>query len=126
MASWTARFEAAELELPHDDASSSFSAAIVRPPEHTLTVKVIEKDTAHPVEEALVRLGAYRAETGRSRARRDHGCRRAVTSSMSGRRATTSLPTTLDLRQGRQHRGRGHASVPEEDPDAHLEDVTRL
>ena len=54
------------LELPHDGASATFSAAIVPPPEHTLTVKVIEKDTATPVEEALVRLGAYRAETGRA------------------------------------------------------------
>ena len=66
MASWTARFEAAELALPHQDASSSFGAAIVRSPEHRLTVRVVEKDTAHPVEEALVRLGAYRAATGRS------------------------------------------------------------
>jgi hypothetical protein len=66
MASWTVRFQAEGLELPHDGASSTFSAAIVPPPDHTLTVKVIEKATAMPVEVALVRLGAYRAETGRA------------------------------------------------------------
>ncbi len=66
MASWTARFEADGLELPHESASSTFGVAIVPPPDHKLTVKVIEKDTAAPIEEALVRLGAYRAETGRT------------------------------------------------------------
>jgi uncharacterized membrane protein len=31
-----------------------------------LTVKVVEKDTANAIDEAVVRLGAFRAETGRS------------------------------------------------------------
>lgn len=64
--SWSVRFQADGLELPHEGASTTFSAAIVPPPDHTLTVKVIEKDSAAPVEEASVRLGAYRAETGRA------------------------------------------------------------
>ena len=66
LASWSVRFAAAALDLPHDGASSTFSAEVVRPPEHKLTVKVVEKDTANAIDEAVVRLGAFRAETGRS------------------------------------------------------------
>ena len=64
MFSWSVKFAAAELALPHCGASSCFSIAIVRPPEHRLTVKVIEQKTATPIENAQVRLGAYGAATG--------------------------------------------------------------
>jgi uncharacterized membrane protein len=37
--------------------------AIVRPPEHRLTIEVVEKDTKAPIEDAQVRLGAYGAAT---------------------------------------------------------------
>jgi hypothetical protein len=61
---WCAvNFAAADIETPHDAASSKFSVAIVRPPEHRLTVEVLEKDTKAPIEDAQVRLGAYRAAT---------------------------------------------------------------
>ncbi len=116
MASWTARFEAAGLDLPHDGASTTFSAAIVPPPDHTLTVKVIEKDSAAPVEEALVRLGAYRAETGRAgfakvRLPKGHY-------ELSVWKAGYEIqPTTLEL--DRDASVELEASlVPEEDPDA--------
>ena len=66
LCSWLVAFDAAGLDLPHDGASSTFSVAIVPPPQHKLTVTVIEKHTAAPIEDALVRLGAYRATTGRS------------------------------------------------------------
>jgi uncharacterized membrane protein len=66
MSSWSVKFAAAELELPHDGASSNFSVAIVKSPQHRLTVKVVEKETAIPIENAQVRLGAYRAATGPS------------------------------------------------------------
>jgi hypothetical protein len=59
----TVNFAAAEIETPHEGASSKFSVAIVRPPEHRLTVEVLEKDTKAPIEDAQVRLGAYRAAT---------------------------------------------------------------
>jgi hypothetical protein len=60
---WSVNFAAAELETPHDGSTSKFSVAIVRPPEHRLTVEVFEKDTKAPIEDAQVRLGAYRAAT---------------------------------------------------------------
>jgi len=61
--SWAVRFTAHELELPHEPAFSAFSLIIVKPPEHTVTVKVTEKDTQTPVQHAEVRLGVYRAAT---------------------------------------------------------------
>jgi hypothetical protein len=60
---WSVRFAPADLDLPHEQASSTFSVAIVRPPEHRLTVKVMEKDTAAPIANAQLRLGAFRAAT---------------------------------------------------------------
>jgi hypothetical protein len=64
MFSWSVKFAATDLALPHHGASSRFSIAIVQPPEHRLTVKVLEQETATPIENAQVRLGAYRAATG--------------------------------------------------------------
>ena len=66
MFSWSVEFAAADLALPHQGSSSRFSIAIVDPPEHRLTIKVVEQETASPVENAQVRLGAYRATTGGS------------------------------------------------------------
>jgi hypothetical protein len=66
MATWSARFEASELDLPHDGATTSFSVAVVRPPEHVLSVKVIEQATAAPIPDVELRLGAYRGTTGPS------------------------------------------------------------
>ena len=61
---WSVAFAASNLELAHHGSSSRFSIAIVDPPEHRLTVKVVEQDTATPVENAQLRLGPYRAVTG--------------------------------------------------------------
>jgi hypothetical protein len=64
MYSWSVEFDAADLAVPHRGATSRFSIAIVQPPEHRLTVKVVAQETATPIANALVRLGAYRAATG--------------------------------------------------------------
>jgi len=66
MVTWSARFEASELNLPHDGATTSFSVAVVRPPEHVLSVRVIEQATAAPIPDVELRLGAYRGTTGAS------------------------------------------------------------
>jgi hypothetical protein len=60
------KFAPADLDLPHERATSTFSVAIVRPPQHRLTVKVIEKETAAPVADVQLRLGAFRAATDQS------------------------------------------------------------
>jgi hypothetical protein len=66
MVTWSARFGASELNLPHDGATTSFSVAVVRPPEHVLSVRVIEQATAEPIPDVELRLGAYRGTTGAS------------------------------------------------------------
>jgi len=58
------RFDAAELDEPHDGASSPFKVAVVARPEHMLTVKVVADGV--PVEDAIVRLGPTRATTDAS------------------------------------------------------------
>ncbi len=69
VATWTVRFAADGLDLPHEGATAAFSTAVVPPPEHRLTVKVIEQATAAPLAEVALRLieprlGAYRGTTG--------------------------------------------------------------
>ena len=61
LATLAVRFDAAELDPPHQSACSSFSVAIVGRPEHTLIVTVVA--SGRPIEEAYVRLGALRAMT---------------------------------------------------------------
>jgi hypothetical protein len=63
MTLWSARFAARETELPHVEASASFSFRTARAPEHRVTVKVTEKDTKAPLGNVDVRLGVYQAST---------------------------------------------------------------
>ena len=58
------RFDAAELDEPHEGASSPFKVSVIAKPEHTLTVKVVADGV--PVEDAIVRLGPTRASTDAS------------------------------------------------------------
>ena len=66
IASSTVAFAAAGLDLSHDSSSSQFSFAVVPPPEHRLTVTVIEKEKATPIEDVQVIAGVYRAATDRA------------------------------------------------------------
>jgi hypothetical protein len=63
LATFVAQFDAAEVDLPHEGSRSPFTVAVVAPPAHVLTVKVIAKETAAPIEDAQIRLGPYRAAT---------------------------------------------------------------
>jgi hypothetical protein len=58
------RFDAAELDEPHEGAASPFNVSVVAKPEHTLTMKVVADGL--PVEDAIVRLGPVRATTDAS------------------------------------------------------------
>jgi len=70
--SWSAGFPAADLEFPHREASAGFGFATTKPPQHHLTVEVVEivggaKGRATvPVPNAEVSLGVYRASTDES------------------------------------------------------------
>jgi PEGA domain-containing protein len=52
-------FAPTELHLPHGGASARFGFETVKPPQYSVTVKVVEKDAGTPVEDAQVRLGVY-------------------------------------------------------------------
>jgi hypothetical protein len=112
----TARIAVAQ-ELAHAPASSSFSLAVVKPPEHTLSVKVIAKDTVEPIPEADIRLGPYRARTGASGVAelRIAGGAYDLHVWKAGFDAPAKMlniraDTSLDVEA---------AAVPEEDPDAY-------
>jgi hypothetical protein len=63
LSTWSVVFEPKELDLPHERASTTFSVSVVRPPEHRLTIRVIDQCTSAPIPDVQVRLGAYRAVT---------------------------------------------------------------
>src|SRR5262249_27265849 len=60
---WSARFDAAELDLPHEGAAASFSFLIGPKREHQLSVKVMERESNTPVVDAEVLIGPYRGRT---------------------------------------------------------------
>ena len=60
---WTVRFMGKNSELPHPEASSSFSFIAVKPPEHGVTVKVLAKEAATALGDVEVRVGIYRGCT---------------------------------------------------------------
>lgn len=62
VSSWSATFTGGALDL-HEAAAARFSFRSDKPPEHRVTVKVIEKETKVPVEEVEIRLGFYVATT---------------------------------------------------------------
>ena len=57
----TARFDAASLDEPHQNASATFGVSVVAPPEHVLTVTLASGGV--PIEGAYLRLGPMRATT---------------------------------------------------------------
>jgi hypothetical protein len=61
---WSVRFAAEALALPHDGTAAEFSAMVARPPEHRLTVKVVEQKSKEPIADVQVRLGPFRGATG--------------------------------------------------------------
>ena len=61
--SWTVIFSSREAEISHEDATAAFSFLAVRPPDHTVTVTVVEKETQAPLQNVQVRLGLYQAST---------------------------------------------------------------
>jgi hypothetical protein len=60
---WSVEFEPRKPDLPHEGTSTTFSVLVVKPPEHRLTIKVMEKQTSVPIADVQVRVGAYGATT---------------------------------------------------------------
>ena len=63
---WTASFAPSELKLPHGGTTSRFSFITVAEPAHSVSVKVVHKETKAPIAGAQVRIGVYRAQTDAS------------------------------------------------------------
>jgi hypothetical protein len=108
------RFDAAELDEPHEGVSSPFNVSVVAKPEHTLTVKVVADGV--PVEDAIVRLGPTRATTdasGVAAVKLAKG-RYELVVWKAGYDAPTT-PLTIDADAFMQIDAR---AVPEPDPDA--------
>jgi len=57
---WRVKFRKPDLELPHEDASYNFGFTAARPPQHMVTVEVIDKDTKAPIKGADVIVHPYR------------------------------------------------------------------
>jgi hypothetical protein len=59
--SWA--LQATAPEPSHEQVSSQFSVIAVNPPEHRVTLKVVERQTGAPVDAVELRLGIFRAAT---------------------------------------------------------------
>ena len=53
---WEARSPKQDVELPHEEASYDFTFATARPPEHVVTVEVLDQAKKTPIKGALVAL----------------------------------------------------------------------
>ncbi len=67
--------EVTDYTVRAGDASSRFSVVAAARPEHTLTVKVTERDTAEALGGVEIRLGAFHARTDKSGRAELHVCK---------------------------------------------------
>jgi hypothetical protein len=63
---WEVKFPKPDSGLPHEGASFTFGFATAKPPEHVVTVEVVEKDTTAPIKNADILLHPYRSSTDES------------------------------------------------------------
>lgn len=69
---WQVKFPKPDIEIPHLDSCTSFGFVVVNPPDCTVTVEVIDKETRLPISKASISLHPYRTKTdGNGRARLD-------------------------------------------------------
>jgi len=53
---WRVKFPKPDLELPHEEASYHFAFSTARPPEHVVTVEIVDEETKTPLKDAIVAL----------------------------------------------------------------------
>ena len=63
VSSWSAALDTAELPLPHVVRESGFTVPITDVPGHRITVTIVDMATGAPLDDAIVRVGAFRATT---------------------------------------------------------------
>lgn len=114
---WSLNFPAAEPRVPHSSASCAFSFVTVLPPEHLVSVKVVERGTDLPIHDAHVRVGAYRGstdETGLARFAVHTGEHRVFV----WKPGYDAPERTIDVKKD-DHVRIEAAVLPEDDPDAY-------
>jgi hypothetical protein len=62
-ACWSARFPPTVSGLPHGQGLAQFTFIAVKPPDHKLTIMVVDKETAAPIDNARLRVGCFRIAT---------------------------------------------------------------
>ncbi len=60
---WVAKFPKPDLELAHEGSAHSFSFATAAPPEHTVTVQAVDRESRTPIKDASVLVDLYRTFT---------------------------------------------------------------
>jgi hypothetical protein len=60
---WTVTFPKPDLELPHEGISTTFAFRTTKPPDHVVTVEVIDVETKTPIKNAHVVLYPFRGYT---------------------------------------------------------------
>ena len=63
VSSWTAALDTTALALPHVAYPCDFTVPVTDVPGHRITVTIVDKATGAPLDEAIVRVGAFRATT---------------------------------------------------------------
>ncbi len=67
---WQVKFPKTDIEITHLESCTSFGFVVVNPPDCTVTVEVIDKETRSPISKASISLHPYRTKTdenGRAR-----------------------------------------------------------
>ena len=111
-----AQAEVADYTVRAGDASSRFGVVAAARPEHTLTVKVTERDTAAALGGVEVRLGPFHARTGNDGRAELHVCKGAYQLHL-WRTAHLASPTPMTI-DGDASVALTMVHVPEEHPDA--------
>jgi hypothetical protein len=111
-----AKAEVAGYTVRAGDASSRFSVVAAARPEHTLTVKVTERDTAAALGGVEIRLGPFHARTDKSGSAELRVCKGAYQLHL-WRTAHLASPTPIAI-DGDASVELTMVHVPEEHPDA--------
>jgi hypothetical protein len=103
-------------EPAHDAVASRFSVAATAKPEHKLTVKVTEQNTAAALEAVEIRLGAFRARTNAAGRAELRVCKGAYQLQLC-RAAHIAPPKPINI-EGDASIELTMVHVPEDHPDA--------
>jgi hypothetical protein len=115
-ACWSVRFAAANSNLPHDHALADFTFVASRPPDRKLIIRIFDRETRTPIDEAQVRLGCFRTVTnasGLAEVEIPDGCYEVKAWMVAHELCPTTIEVTEDMKLELEA-----VPVPEEEPGA--------